>query len=40
MKVDFRAIDAYFVSDLAKSEMELVNTEIGSLLGKVDVLKV
>jgi len=39
MKVDFRAIDAYFVSDLTKSEMGAVNTEIDSLLGKVNVLK-
>lgn len=39
MKVDFRAIDAYFVSDLTKAEMEAVNTEIDSLLGKVGVLK-
>jgi len=39
MKVDFRAIDAYFVSDLTKSEMDAVNTEIDSLLGKVGVLK-
>lgn len=39
MKVDFRAIDAYFVSDITKSEMGAVNTEIDSLLGKVNVLK-
>ncbi|MCE5287561.1 MAG: hypothetical protein LLG02_17205 [Pelosinus sp.] len=39
MKVDFRAIDAYFVSNLTKDEMEAVNTEIDSLLGKVGVLK-
>lgn len=39
MKVDFRAIDAYFVSDLTKTEMGAVNTEIDSLLGKVGVLK-
>ena len=39
MKVDFRAIDAYFVSDLTKSELEAVNTEIDSLLGKVGLLK-
>jgi hypothetical protein len=39
MKVDFRAIDAYFVSDLTKSEMGAVNTEIDKLLEKVNVLK-
>lgn len=39
MKVDFRAIDTYFVSDLTKSEMDTVNTEIDSLLGKVGILK-
>lgn len=39
MKVDFRAIDAYFVSDLTKSEMGAVNSEIDSLLGKVGILK-
>ena len=39
MKVDFRAIDAYFVSELTKAEMEAVNVEIDSLLGKVGVLK-
>lgn len=39
MKVDFRAIDVYFVSDLTKSEMGAVNSEIDSLLGKVGILK-
>lgn len=39
MKVDFRAIDAYFVSELTKAEMEAVNVEIDGLLGKVGVLK-
>jgi len=39
MKVDFRAIDAYFVSGLTKTEMGVINTEIDSLLGKVGVLK-
>lgn len=39
MKVDFRAIDAYFVSDLTKDEMGAVNTEIDSLLNEVGVLK-
>lgn len=39
MKVDFRAIDVYFVSNLIKTEMGEVNTEIDSLLGKVNVLK-
>lgn len=39
MKVDFRAIDTYFVSDLTKTEMENVNREIDSLLEKVGLLK-
>jgi len=39
MKVDFRAIDSYFVSELTKTEMESINTEIDSLLDKVGVLK-
>lgn len=39
MKVDFRAIDSYFVSDLTKTEMEFVNKEIDSLLEKVSILK-
>jgi energy-coupling factor transporter ATP-binding protein EcfA2 len=39
MKVDFRAIDSYFVSELIKTEMETINTEIDSLLDKVGVLK-
>lgn len=39
MKVDFRAIGEYFVSDLTKSAMGTVNTEIDSLLEKVSVLK-
>ena len=39
MKVDFRAIDVYFISDLTKVEMGSVNKEIDSLLEKVSVLK-
>jgi hypothetical protein len=39
MKVDFRAVDVYFISDLTKSAMGTVNSEIDSLLGKVNVLK-
>lgn len=39
MKVDFRAIDVYFVSELTRAEMEAVNAEIESLLNKVGVLK-
>lgn len=39
MKVDFRAIDSYFVSELTKTEMESINSEIDSLLDKVGVLK-
>lgn len=39
MKVDFRAIDSYFVSDLTKTEMKTINAEIDSLLDKVGVLK-
>jgi DNA repair exonuclease SbcCD ATPase subunit len=39
MKVDFRAINEYFVSDLTKSEMDAVNSEIDSLLNKIGILK-
>lgn len=39
MKVDFRAIDSYFISELTKSEMGTINTEIDNLLDKVGVLK-
>ena len=39
MKVDFRACDTYFVTDLTKSEMGAVNSEIDALLAKVSVLK-
>lgn len=39
MKVDFRAIDSYFISDLIISEMGDVNSEIDNLLGKVNILK-
>ncbi|MPM13644.1 hypothetical protein SDC9_60003 [bioreactor metagenome] len=39
MKVDFRACDAYFTTDLTKSEMGAVNSEIDDLLTKVNALK-
>jgi energy-coupling factor transporter ATP-binding protein EcfA2 len=39
MKVDFRACDTYFVSDLTKAEMQKINYEIDSLLKNVGVLK-
>lgn len=39
MKVDFRAIDAYFIAELTKTEMNVINAEIDSLLDKVGVLK-
>ena len=39
MKVDFRACDTYFTTDLTKSEMGAVNDEIDDLLTKVNVLK-
>lgn len=39
MKVDLRACDSYFTSDLTKVEMESINSEIDNLLGKVGNLK-
>ena len=39
MKVDLRACNTYFVSDLTKSEMGKINAEIDSLLEKVGALK-
>ncbi len=39
MKVDFRACDTYFTTDLTKSEMGAVNVEIDDLLTKVNALK-
>lgn len=39
MKVDFRACDTYFTTDLTKSEMGTVNAEIDDLLTKVNALK-
>jgi hypothetical protein len=39
MKIDFRACDTYFVSDLTKTEMQKINSEIDSLLTNVGVLK-
>jgi ABC-type lipoprotein export system ATPase subunit len=39
MKVDLRACDSYFTSDLTKNEMETINAEIDSLLKKVNTLK-
>lgn len=39
MKVDFRACDTYFTTELTKSEMGAVNAEIDDLFTKVNVLK-
>ena len=39
MKVDFQACDTYFVTDFFKSKMLNINSEIDSLLEKVDILK-
>lgn len=39
MKVDFRACKDYFVTELTKSEMGAVNSEIDDLLTKVNALK-
>jgi energy-coupling factor transporter ATP-binding protein EcfA2 len=39
MKIDLRACDAYFVSDLTKTEVEKINTEIDNLLTNVRVLQ-
>ena len=39
MKVDLRACDSYFTSDLTKSEIESINSEIDSLRQKVGTLK-
>lgn len=39
MKVDLRACDTFFVSELTKTEMGVINAEIDSLLSKVDDLK-
>jgi energy-coupling factor transporter ATP-binding protein EcfA2 len=39
MKVDFRACDTYFTTELTKSEMSAVNAEIDDLLTKVNALK-
>ncbi len=39
MKIDFRAIDSYFTSELTRSEMATINTEINRLLEEVNVLK-
>jgi energy-coupling factor transporter ATP-binding protein EcfA2 len=39
MKVDFRACDTYFVTELTKNEMGAVNAEIDDLLTKVNILK-
>jgi DNA repair exonuclease SbcCD ATPase subunit len=39
MKVDLRACDSYFTSELTKTEMEAINAEIDSLLQKVGTLK-
>lgn len=39
MKVDLRAVDGYFVSELTKTEMNAINDEIDIILDKVGVLK-
>ena len=39
MKVDFRAFDTYFTTELTKSEIGAVNAEINNLLTKVNALK-
>lgn len=39
MKVDFRALDTFFVTELTKSEIGVVNSEIDVLLAKVNELK-
>ncbi len=39
MKVDLRACDSFFTSELTKKEMEVINTEIDNLLQKVGTLK-
>lgn len=39
MKVDFRACDSYFITELTKNEMGAVNSEIDDLLTKVSALK-
>lgn len=39
MKVDLQACDSYFTAELTKTAMQAINTEIDSLLAKVDALK-
>lgn len=39
MKVDFRACDTYFISELTKTEMGMINTEIDNILANVGLLK-
>ena len=39
MKVDLRACDSYFTTELTKTEMEAINSEIDILLHKVGTLK-
>ena len=39
MKIDLRACDTYFTTDLTASEMNTINSEIDNLLKKVDDLK-
>ena len=39
MKIDLRACDSYFTSDLLKTAIDNVNAEINNLLLKVDTLK-
>jgi ABC-type Mn2+/Zn2+ transport system ATPase subunit len=39
MKIDFRAIDDYFISEVTKAEISMINMEVDNLLDKVNVLK-
>ena len=39
MKVDFRACDTYFTTELTKNETGAVNTEFDDLLTMVNALK-
>jgi len=39
MKIDFRAIDDYFISEVIKAEISTINMEEYNLLDKVNVLK-
>lgn len=39
MKIDFRAINDYFVSETTNAEIKTINAEVDSLLDKVNVIK-